>query len=296
MLATGWHLSPMNRTVDHVPTRAETDWLRELREGQIAAALAHEEPALLTAAVAAALATSNQPPRLERLSRLLEQSGLTDVAGHMLLLRAWEQAVLRLLGSTGIDRDREAALLRYALHFDLDDDQLDRHGTLRQFIQGTVIAASAAGLIPHRMTFPDAVVASLGLEGSEQPIWLFDDAEYRLGPLPPDRATAITGVAASGRTPPYYPPQLFAGHQAPSEGWETVATGWMALTGHGVRLRGSTVDVTLSYGSVHRWEPYRDGIGAVVSQPDRPERLAVFLNGDGWFTYNLVRNLAGSAP
>ena len=298
VLAAGWHISSMNRTVDRVPTRAETDWLRELREGQIAAAAtqAHEEPALLSAAVAAALATRNQPPRLEQLSRLLEQSGLTDVAGHMLLLRAWERAVLRLLGATGIDLDREAALLRYARHFDLDDDQLDRHGMLRQFIQGAAIAASAAGLIPHRMTFPNAVVASLGLDGSEQPIWLFDDAEYRVGPLPADQAATIAGVSLAGRTPPYYPPQLFTGREAPGDGWETVATSRMALTGHGLRLRSSTVDVTLSYGSVHRWEPYRDGIGAVVSQPDQPERLAVFRNGDGWFTYNLVRNLAASAP
>ena len=49
VLAAGWHLSPMNRTVDRIPTRAEMDWLRELREGQFAAAQAHDEPALLTA-------------------------------------------------------------------------------------------------------------------------------------------------------------------------------------------------------------------------------------------------------
>ena len=153
VLAAGWHVSPMNRTVDHVPTRAETDWLRELREGQIAAAAAHEEPALLTAAAAAALATRNQSPRLERLSRLLACSSATDVAGHTLPLRAWEQAVLRLLGDTGIDLDREAALLRYAPHFDLDDGELDRLRMLRQFIQGAVIAAAAAGLTSHRMTY-----------------------------------------------------------------------------------------------------------------------------------------------
>ena len=119
VLAAGWHLSDLNRTVDRVPTRAETDWLRELRQGQLAtaAAQAHEEPALLTAAVATALATSNQPPRLERLSRLLERSGVTDVAGRTLLLRAWERAVARQLDDTGIDLDREAALLRYARHF-----------------------------------------------------------------------------------------------------------------------------------------------------------------------------------
>ena len=46
---------------------------------------------------------------------------------------------------------------------------------------------------------------------------------------------------------------------------------------------------------VHRWEPYRDGIGAVVSQTNQPERLAVFLNGDVWLTYNLARNPAALA-
>ena len=69
----------------------------------------------------------------------------------------------------------------------------------------------------------------------------------------------------------------------------------MALISHGLRLRGSTADVTLSYDAVHHWEPYRDGIGAVVSQTNQPERLAVFLNGDGWLAYNLARNPAALA-
>ena len=167
-------ISPMNRTVDRVPKRAETDWLR-------------------------------------------------------------------LLGDTGIDLDREAAPLRCARHFNLDDGELDRHGMLRQFIQGTAIAASAAVLMPHRMTFPGAVVASLGLEGSEQPVWLFDDAEHRLGRLAADRAATITGVAAAGWTLPYYPPQLFVGRETPGDGWETVATGRMALTSHGVAYDGNGV-------------------------------------------------------
>ena len=86
----------MNRTVDHVPTRAETGWLRALRDGQLPTAKARtqEEPVLLSAVVA----TRNQPPRLERVSRLLQRSTITDVAGHTLLLRAseFEQVMLRL--------------------------------------------------------------------------------------------------------------------------------------------------------------------------------------------------------
>ena len=40
------------------------------------------------------------------------------------------------------------------------------------------------------------------------------------------------------------------------------------------------------------WEPYHDGIGAVPRA--QPNRLVVFRNGDGWFIYNLTRNLASN--
>ena len=227
VLAAGWHLSDMNRMVDRVPTRAETDWLRELRQGQLvtAAAQAHEEPALLTAAVAAALATSNQPPRLERLSRLLERSGVTDVAGRTLLLRAWERAVARQLGDTGIDLDREAALLRYARHFDLDDGELDRYGMLHQFVQGAAIAESAAGLVPHRMNVPQGAPASALLRRSEQLVWIFDDVECCQGQLPPEPSTTITGVAAPDRNLPYYRPQSFVDRHGAGPGLGIRGTG-----------------------------------------------------------------------
>ena len=294
VLAAGWHLSDMNRTVDRVPTRAETDWLRELRQGQLAtaAAQAHEEPALLTAAVAAALATSNQPPRLERLSRLLERSGVTDVAGRTLLLRAWERAVARQLDDTGIDLDREAALLRYARHFDLDDGELDRYGMLRQFVQGAAIAEAAAGLVPQRMNVPQGAPASALLRRSEQLVWLFDDVECCLGQLPPEPATTITGVVAPGRDLPYYRPQSFVDRQAPEQGWESVARGQLAVASEHLHFRGPGLSIRLAYDSVVDWEPYHDGIGAVPRAP--PNRLVVFRNGDGWFIYNLTRNLASN--
>ena len=68
----------------------------------------------------AALATRHQAPRLARVAGRLERAGLSDDAGRELLLRVWEQALARLLGDVGIDLDREAALLRYAHHFDLE--------------------------------------------------------------------------------------------------------------------------------------------------------------------------------
>ena len=311
VLAAGWHLSDMNRMVDDVLTRSETARLREFREGHHPASETPDDrgASILAAAARAALATRQRSQRMERVSNLLERSGLSHEEGRELLLQAWEAAVARQLGDVGIDLDREAAvarqlgdvgidldreaaLLYYARHFDLDDGELDHHGMLRQFVQGAAIAEAAAGLVPQRMNFPQGAPASALLRRSEQLVWLFDDVECCLGQLPPEPSPTITGVAAPDRNLPYYRPQSFVDRQAPDQGWESVARGQLAVASEHLHFRGPGLSIRLAYGSVVHWEPYHDGIGAVPRA--QPNRLVVFRNGDGWFIYNLTRNLASN--
>ena len=299
VLAAGWHLSDLNRMVDDVPTRSETARLREFRDRHHPTSQTPGDPgaSLLAAAARAALATRQRSQRLERVSNLLDRSGLSREEGRELLLRAWETAVARQLGDVGIDLDRQAALLCYARHFDLDDAELDHHGMLRQFVQAAAIAEAAAGLVPQRMNFPQGAPASALLRRSEQLVWLFDDVECCLGQLPPEPSPTITGAAAPDRNLPYYRPQSFVDRPAPDRGWESVARGQLAVASEhlhfrGPDLNGPDLSIRLAHDSVVRWEPYHDGIGAVPRA--QPNRLVVFRNGDGWFLYNLTRNLASN--
>ena len=213
VLAAGWHLSDMNRMVDDVLTQSETARLREFRDGHHPASQTPGDrgASILGQAARAALATRQRSPGLERVSNLLERSGLSHEEGRELLLQAWETAVARQLGDVGIDLDREAALLYYARHFDLDDAQLDHNGMLRQLVQGAAIAESAAGLVPQRMNFPQGAPASALLRRSEQLVWLFDDVECCLGQLPPEPSPTITGVAAPDRGSPLLPASVVRG-------------------------------------------------------------------------------------
>ena len=146
VLAAGWHLSDLNRMVDDVLTQSETVRLREFRDGHHPASQTPGDrgASILAAAACAALATRQRARRMKRVSNLLQRSGLSHEDRRELLLPAWETAVARQLGGVGIDLDREAALLCYARHFDLDDAELDHHGMLRQFVQGAAIAEAAA--------------------------------------------------------------------------------------------------------------------------------------------------------
>ena len=97
VLAAGWHLSDMNRMVDDVLTQPETAPLREFRDGHHPASQTPGDPG--TSILAAA--------RLERVSNLLQRSGLSHEDRRELLLQAWEAAVARHLGDVGIDLDRQ---------------------------------------------------------------------------------------------------------------------------------------------------------------------------------------------
>ena len=292
VLAAGWHLSDMNRMVDDVLTRSETARLREFRDGHHPASETPDDHGASDSGGGARC--PDDAPAVAR-----DRAGVQPFAtlrpfprgeGRELLLPAWETAVARQLGDVGIDLDREATLLHYARHFDLDDAQLDHHGMLRQFVQGAAIAEAAAGLVPQRMNVPQGAPASALLRRSEQLVWLFDDVECCLGQLPPEPSPTITGVAAPGRDLPYYRPQSFVDRQAPDQGWESVARGQLAVASEHVHFRGPGLSIRLAYGSVANWEPYHDSIGAVPRA--HPNRLVVFRNGDGWFIYNLTRNLA----
>ena len=126
-------------------------------------------------------------------------------------------------------------------------------------------------------------------------MWLFDDVECCLGQLPPEPSPTITGVAAPGRDLPYHRPQSFVDRQAPDQGWESVAGGQSAVASEhlhfrGPGLNGPGLNIRLAHGSVGELGPYHDGIGALPRA--QSNRLVVFRDGDGWFIYNLTRNLA----
>ena len=83
VLAAGWHLSDMNRMVDDVLTRLETARLREFRDGHHPASETPGDPgaSILGQAARAAVATRQRSRRMERVSNLLQRSGLFHEGG-----------------------------------------------------------------------------------------------------------------------------------------------------------------------------------------------------------------------
>ena len=83
VLAAGWHLSDLNRMVNDVLTQSETVRLREFRDGHHPESETPGDPgaSILAAAARAALATCQRSRLMERVSNLLQRSGLSHEEG-----------------------------------------------------------------------------------------------------------------------------------------------------------------------------------------------------------------------
>ena len=148
-----------------------------------------------------------------------------------------------------------------------------------------------ACIIPQARQPPRSMAGAL-LGRSDRPVWLSDDVECRLDQLPTKHSPTITAAAAPGWDLPYYPPQSFMDLQTPDQSWGTTVRGQLAVASQHLHFRAPGLSIRLAYASVGDWEPYHDGIGAVPRA--QPNHLVAFRNRDGWFIYNLARNLAAS--
>ena len=69
-----------------------------------------------------------------------------------------------------------------------------------------------------------------------------------------------------------------------------VDTGLLITTDRNIYFVGPVKSMRILYAKILSFESFRDGVG--VFRDAASARLQVFVTGDGWFTYNLLTNLA----
>jgi hypothetical protein len=69
-----------------------------------------------------------------------------------------------------------------------------------------------------------------------------------------------------------------------------VDTGLVVVTDKNIYFSGPAKSLRIPYTKIVSFLPFEDGIGVIRDTPTAKPQI--FTNGDGWFTYNLVTNLA----
>ena len=88
----------------------------------------------------------------------------------------------------------------------------------------------------------------------------------------------------------YYRVGAFKGHAVESTERGHIDTGLVVITNKNIYFAGSKKSVRIPYAKIVSFEAFSDAIG--IMRDAANAKPQIFITGDGWFTYNLVTNLA----
>ena len=176
----------------------------------------------------AAISVQDGDGHLQDLALSIGQTDLGQGEANRLLIRAWETAVQGALEDGLLSLDEENALARYADHFSLTQQALDRNGVQTSLVQAAVLRDVTQGIIPKRQRVNGAV--PFNLMKSEQLVWVIQGVDYLETVVRRERRGSSQGLSIRVARGLYYRPGTF--RSPPIEWEETVHadTGMLGLT------------------------------------------------------------------
>lgn len=245
-----------------------------------------------SAMVAAARAAASGDADLEALETQLGELANSNLVALVrvqeAMIEGWERAVDAFLDDGQLDEADEAHLLSYSTRFALSQALLDRHGAYSKLVKGAVLRDVMHGIVPARVRITG--VLPFNLQKSETLVWLFDNADYYEDRARRHYVGGYQGVSIRIARGLYYRVGGFKGN--PVETIETVriGRGLMGVTTRHVYFSCPDASFRIRHDKVVSIEPFSDGVR--LQRDAQTARPQLFVTGDGWFTYNLLMNIA----
>ena len=213
---------------------------------------------------------------------------LSDAVAKPVLVEAWENEVERAFEDGVLSESREACLVSVAEFFALTQNDVNKEGNHSRFVKGAVLRELMEGKIPERVN-PDSRLP-FDFQIYEKPIWVF----YGVRHFEQKTSTEYIGgsTVASVRVAKGVYLRTSAFKVRPLDRLETVdcGKGLLAVTNKHIYFSSRRKSFSVRLDKIVTFKPFPDGIG--ILREATTAKPQTFLTGDGWFTYNLVRNAA----
>lgn len=224
---------------------------------------------------------------LDSVIQRMEQSyGVSPSERNDLLVRGWENYVEDVLADGILEEDEEHRLATFGEHFALKQHDVNAN-VVERIAKAAVLRDVLNGQIPRRIGFAQVPV---NLQKGEQIVWAFDDSEYLEDRTHRQYVGGSQGVSIRIMKGVYYRTGAFRGQSVDHTERTHIDTGVTVISNKNISFVGPRKGLRIPYSKILSFEPFSDGIG--VMRDAANAKAQVFITGDGWFTYNLVTNLA----
>jgi hypothetical protein len=204
------------------------------------------------------------------------------------LVSGWERAVDRVLTQGVISAPVESSLNAFAKMFGFSDGELDASGARTRLVKGIILREVLSGTVPDRVTVQGPL--PFNLVKSEILVWMFSTCTYYEDRVHRTHVGGYQGVSLRVFKGVYYHVGGFRGQSVETHSLESLGLGALGVTNKHIFFVGTQKSLRIPYPKIVSFDPYSDGIG--VHRDAASARPQIFVTGDGWFTYNLVTNLA----
>lgn len=229
---------------------------------------------------------------LKRLESTIEQvaasSRIDKEVMNSLVLSGWEKAVDVAFDDGLLSEEEETALSELKQHFSLSQQELDRNGAFTKIVKGAVLRDILDGKLPERVQIDGNL--PFNLQKTEKVVWVFKNVNYYEEKTRTRYVGGSQGVSIRIAKGLYYRTGSFKGERVQTSETVHADTGLLGVTNKHVYFAGPSKRFRIAYNKIVSFEPFSDGIG--VQRDAQTAKPQSFSTGDGWFTYNLITNLA----
>jgi len=205
-----------------------------------------------------------------------------------LVVSGWERAVEAAFDDGVLTEEEESALSELKQHFSLSQQELDRNGSFTKIVKGAVLRDILDGKLPERVQIDGNL--PFNLQKTEKIVWVFQDVDYYEEKTRTRYVGGSQGVSIRIAKGLYYRTGAFKGERVQTSETIHADTGLLGVTNKHIYFAGPSKRFRINYNKIVAFEPFSDGIG--VQRDAQTAKPQSFSTGDGWFTYNLITNLA----
>ena len=205
-----------------------------------------------------------------------------------LLVSAWEKSVDNILEDGLLDQNEEQRLVQFREQYGLSQDTLNSRGAFFKVAKAAVLRDVLSGSVPNRVKLEGG--PNINFQKGEQVVWAFPGSEYLEDRVRRQYVGGWQGMRLRIMKGVYYRVGAFKGEAVETTERAKIDDGMTVITNKHIYFAGSRKSVRVPYSKIISFEPYSNGIGVMGDAASAKPQI--FVTGDGWFTYNLVVNLA----
>lgn len=224
----------------------------------------------------------------QRITEIERSSFVPPTERKTLLAEGWENSVDQFLEDGILETTEEIRLVEFKERFALSQSDLDKNGVLTKTTKAAVLRDVLNGVIPKRVSVDGNL--PINLQKGEQIIWAFPNSKYVEDKTRRQFVGSSQGVSVRVMKGVYYRVGAFKGQAVEHTERVHIDSGLVVVTNKNVYFAGPRKSVRIPYSKIVSFEPFSDGIG--IMRDTATAKPQIFVTGDGWFTYNLIRNLA----